>query len=97
MYDFNAKFKEIIEKMGKGENTSVELNEIINENEKLIGEYNNHLDEMKKMREKNEELKEANTKLLLTKGFIQKSFDEDKMEPEEPAPLDMKDFVKFER
>lgn len=92
--NFDELFETIITKQGNNENISVELNSLMESVKSLNMENENNKTALKQTKEYTEKLKEANTNLLLSKGFVSK-FEEDTKPPEDDKPKDIKEFIKF--
>jgi hypothetical protein len=93
--DFDELFETIITKQGNNENISVELNTLMENVKQLNQENENNKTKIAETATYVEKLKEANTNLLLSKGFVSK-FEESVQEEEtEDKPKDIKDFISF--
>ena len=93
--DFDELFETIITKQGNNENISVELNTLMENVKQLNQENENNKTKIAETATYVEKLKEANTNLLLSKGFVSK-FEESAQEEEtEDKPKDIKDFISF--
>ena len=93
--NFDELFETIITKQGNNENISVELNTLMENVKQLNQENENNKTKLADTNIYVEKLKEANTNLLLSKGFVSK-FEESVQEEEtEDKPKDIKDFISF--
>lgn len=93
--DFDELFETIITKQGNNENISVELNTLMENVKQLNQENENNKTKIAETSTYVEKLKEANTNLLLSKGFVSK-FEEPVQEEEaEDKPKDIKDYISF--
>lgn len=91
--DFTQQFTTITEKLGNNENISVELNELMQAVNELQATSNNQSEEIETLKDYNNKLKEANTNLLLSKGFVSRSEPEKVVEDNKPKVIT--DFIKF--
>lgn len=93
--NFDELFETIITKQGNNENISVELNTLMENVKQLNQENENNKTKLADTNTYVEKLKEANTNLLLSKGFVSK-FEESRQEEETgDKPKDIKDFISF--
>lgn len=89
-------FQTIAEKTTNNENISVELNDLMTSVKSLQGVNTQQEQQIKELQDYNSKLKDANSNLLLTKGFVSRFEKEPDPEPEEDKPRNIKDFIKFD-
>lgn len=89
-------FQTIAEKTTNNENISVELNDLMTSVKELQGTNAQQEQQIKDLQDYNSKLKDANSNLLLSKGFVSRFEKEPEPEPEENKPRDIKDFIKFD-
>lgn len=89
-------FQSIAEKTTNNENISVELNDLMTSVKELQGTNAQQEQQIKELQDYNSKLKDANSNLLLSKGFVSRFEKEPEPEPEENKPRDIKDFIKFD-
>ena len=89
-------FQTIAEKTTNNENISVELNDVMTSVRAIQGTNEQQQQQIKDLQDYNNKLKEANSNLLLSKGFVSRFEKEPEPEPEENKPRDIKDFIKFD-
>lgn len=89
-------FKTIAEKTTNNENISVELNDLMTSVKSLQGLTTQQEQQINELQDYNSKLKDANSNLLLSKGFVSRFEKEPEPEPEEDKPRDIKDFIKFD-
>lgn len=89
-------FQSIAEKTTNNENISVELNDLMTSVKELQGTNAQQEQQIKDLQDYNSKLKDANSNLLLSKGFVSRFEKEPEPEPEENKPRDIKDFIKFD-
>ena len=89
-------FQTIAEKTTNNENISVELNDLMTSVRAIQGANEQQQQQIKDLQDYNNKLKEANSNLLLSKGFVSRFEKEPEPEPEEDKPRNIKDFIKFD-
>lgn len=89
-------FQTIAEKTTNNENISVELNDLMTSVKELQGTNSQQEQQIKELQDYNSKLKDANSNLLLSKGFVSRFEKEPEQEPEEDKPRNIKDFIKFD-
>jgi hypothetical protein len=89
-------FQNIAEKTTNNENISVELNDLMTSVKSLQGVNTQQEQQIKELQDYNSKLKDANSNLLLSKGFVSRFEKEPEPEPEEDKPRNIKDFIKFD-
>lgn len=89
-------FQSIAEKTTNNENISVELNDLMTSVKELQGTNAQQEQQIKELQDYNSKLKDANSNLLLSKGFVSRFEKEPEPEPEENKPRNIKDFIKFD-
>ena len=89
-------FQTIAEKTTNNENISVELNDLMTSVRAIQGTNEQQQQQIKDLQDYNNKLKEANSNLLLSKGFVSRFEKEPEPEPEENKPRNIKDFIKFD-
>jgi hypothetical protein len=92
----DALFQTIAEKTTNNENISVELNDLMTSVKSLQGLTTQQEQQINELQDYNSKLKDANSNLLLSKGFVSRFEKEPEPEPEEDKPRDIKDFIKFD-
>ena len=83
-------------KTTNNENISVELNDLMTSVRAIQGANEQQQQQIKDLQDYNNKLKEANSNLLLSKGFVSRFEKEPEPEPEEDKPRNIKDFIKFD-
>lgn len=94
--NFDELFETIITKQGNNENISVELNDLMTSVRTIQGTNEQQQQQIKDLQDYNNKLKDANSNLLLSKGFVSRFEKEPEPEPEDDKPRDIKDFIKFD-
>ena len=89
-------FQTIAEKTTNNENISVELNDLMTSVKSLQGVNTQQEQQIKELQDYNSKLKDANSNLLLSKGFVSRFEKEPEPEREDDKPRDIKDFIKFD-
>lgn len=89
-------FQTIAEKTTNNENISVELNDLMTSVNSLQGVNTQQAQQIRDLQDYNSKLKDANSNLLLSKGFVSRFEKEPEPEPEEDKPRNIKDFIKFD-
>lgn len=89
-------FQTIAEKTTNNENISVELNDLMTCVRTIQGTNEQQQQQIKDLQDYNNKLKDANSNLLLSKGFVSRFEKEPEPEPEDDKPRDIKDFIKFD-
>ena len=89
-------FQTIAEKTTNNENISVELNDLMTSVKSLQGVNTQQEQQIKELQDYNSKLKDANSNLLLSKGFVSRFEKEPEPELEEDKPRNIKDFIKFD-
>ena len=89
-------FQTIAEKTTNNENISVELNDLMTSVKSLQVLTTQQEQQINELQDYNSKLKDANSNLLLSKGFVSRFEKEPEPEPEEGKPRDIKDFIKFD-
>lgn len=89
-------FQTIAEKTTNNENISVELNDLMISVKSLQGLNAQQEQQINELQDYNSKLKDANSNLLLSKGFVSRFEKESEPEPEDDKPRDIKDFIKFD-
>lgn len=89
-------FQNIAEKTTNNENISVELNDLMTSVRTIQVTNEQQQQQIKDLQDYNNKLKEANSNLLLSKGFVSRFEKEPEPEPEDDKPRDIKDFIKFD-
>lgn len=89
-------FQTIAEKTTNNENISVELNDLMTSVKSLQGLTAQQEQQINELQDYNSKLKDANSNLLLSKGFVSRFEKEPEPEPGEDKPRDIKDFIKFD-
>lgn len=92
--NFDELFETIITKQGNNENISVELNDLMTSVRTIQGTNEQQQQQIKDLQDYNNKLKDANSNLLLSKGFVSRF--EKEPEPEDDKPRNIKDFIKFD-
>ena len=89
-------FQNIAEKTTNNENISVELNDLMTSVRTIQVTNEQQQQQIKDLQDYNNKLKDANSNLLLSKGFVSRFEKEPEPEPEDDKPRDIKDFIKFD-
>lgn len=89
-------FQTIAEKTTNNENISVELNDLMTSVRTIQVTNEQQQQQIKDLQDYNNKLKDANSNLLLSKGFVSRFEKEPEPEPEDDKPRDIKDFIKFD-